>query len=114
MRFKCKLTPCIHKKEPDIEKFSNQSEWLENTLVEAEKQSDTSHTLQNPAQEDRSMKRNKEEGSYIAETATETKFKLRYKKNPKINPASKEKETVEVIDIEITEKDTVPPIVVEN
>lgn len=34
MREKCKLTPYVHDKKPDIEKFSNQSEWLENTLVE--------------------------------------------------------------------------------
>ena len=104
MRVKCKLTLYIHEKKPDIEKFSNQTEWLENTLVEVDKQSDTSHILQTPAQEDRGMKRNREEWSYIAETTTETKFKLIYNKKPKINPASKEKETVEVIDTKIPEK----------
>ena len=46
MRVKCKLTPYIHEKKFEIEKFSNQFEWLENTLVEADKQSDTSHILQ--------------------------------------------------------------------
>ena len=101
MRAKCKLTPYIHEKKPNIEKFSNQTKWLENTLVEADKQSDTSHILQTPAQEDRSMKRNREEGSYTAETTTETKFKLRYNKNPKIYPADKEKETIEVVDTKI-------------
>ena len=52
MRVKCKLTPYVQENKPEIEKFSNQSEWLENTLVEVEKQSDTSQTLQTPAQED--------------------------------------------------------------
>ena len=83
MRVKCKLTPYINENKPEIEKFSNQTEWLENTLVEADKQSDTSHIFQTPAQEDKSMKINREEGSYTAETTTETKFKLRYSKRPK-------------------------------
>ena len=68
IKVKRKFTPYIHEKKSEIEKFSNQSEWLEKTLVEAEKQSDTSQTLQTPAQEDKNSKRNKEEGSYIVET----------------------------------------------
>ena len=48
MRVKCKLTPYIHEKKTEIEKFSNQSEWLENTLVEVDKKNDTSHILQTP------------------------------------------------------------------
>ena len=60
------------------------------------------------------MKINKEEGSYKTETTTETKFKLRYLKKHKINSTSKEKETVEVIDTEIPEKDIVPPTIIEN
>ena len=51
------MNPYVHEKKPEIEKFSNQSEWLENTLVEVEKQSDTSQTLQTPAQEDKNVKR---------------------------------------------------------
>ena len=70
MRVKCKLTPYIHEKKTEIEKFSYQSKWLENALVEADKQIDTSHILQTPAQEDRIMKINREEGSYTAETTT--------------------------------------------
>ena len=37
LRVKCKLTPYVDEKKPDIEKYSNQSEWLENTLIEEEK-----------------------------------------------------------------------------
>ena len=77
MRVKFKLNPYVHEKKPDIEKLSNQSEWLENTLVETENEGDTSQTQQNPAQEDKNAKRNRGEGSYIAETTIETKFKLR-------------------------------------
>ena len=49
MRVKCKLTPYIHEKKPKIEKFSNQSEWLENTLVEDDQKGDTSPIMQTPA-----------------------------------------------------------------
>ena len=34
------------RKKPEIEKYANQTEWEENTLVDAEKESDTSQTLQ--------------------------------------------------------------------
>ena len=87
---------------------------MENTLVEAGKQSDTSQTLQNSNQEDRNAKRNREEGSYTAETTTETKFKLRYSKIPKLNHSNKEVETIEVIDTETTTKDKEPPTIIEE
>ena len=45
MRVKCKLTPYIHEKKQDIEQYVNQTQWLENTLVDVVKQGDTSHTL---------------------------------------------------------------------
>ena len=70
MRVKCKLTLYIHDKKPEIEKFANQTEWLENTLMQSVKQGDTSHTLQTPNQEDITMKRIREEGTYTAETTT--------------------------------------------
>ena len=53
LRVKCKLTPYVQEKKPDIEKYSNQSKWLENTLIQAEKKGYTSQILQAPAQEDR-------------------------------------------------------------
>jgi len=34
LRFKIKLGPSIHQPRLDIEKFVNQSEWLENTLID--------------------------------------------------------------------------------
>ena len=37
LRVKFKLTPFIHESKPEIEKYSNQSEWLENTLREVDK-----------------------------------------------------------------------------
>ena len=41
LRVICKLTPFIHESKPEIEKFSNQIEWIENTLAEAASQKDT-------------------------------------------------------------------------
>ena len=54
------------------------------------------------------MKINREEGSYTVETTIESKFKLRYSKKPKINPADKEKETVEILYTDIQDKEIVP------
>ena len=34
LRIKVKLGPFIHHPRPNIERFSNQSEWLENTLID--------------------------------------------------------------------------------
>jgi len=34
LRLKVKLGPFIHHPKPDIERFSNQSKWLENTLID--------------------------------------------------------------------------------
>ena len=34
IRVKCKLPPFIHEPKPDIEKFANQIEWVENTLID--------------------------------------------------------------------------------
>ena len=101
MRVKCKLTPYIHEKKPKIEQYVNQTEWLENTLVDAVKQGDTSHTLQTENQGEKATKRVREEGTYIVETTTETRFKLRYNKKPKINPVDKEKVTIEVEDKDV-------------
>ena len=75
-------------------------------MLESIKQCDTSHTLQTANQEDKTIKRNREESSYTAETTTWTRFKLIYNKKPKINPVDKAKETVEILDEENTKKDT--------
>ena len=65
--------------------------------------------MQAPDQEDKSSKKIREEGSYTAETTNETKFKLMYRKKPKLNPFNEVVETIEVIDIDTTVKDNAPP-----
>ena len=60
MRMKCKLTPYLHDKILEIENFVNQTKWLENTLVEAVKQGDTSHTQKTVNQGDKATERGKE------------------------------------------------------
>ena len=89
LRVKCKLAPYIHEKKLEIEQYVNQIEWLENTLVYAIKQGDTSHTLQTANQGEKVTKGFWEEGTYIAETTTETRFKLRYNKKSKLNLVDK-------------------------
>lgn len=42
---KFKLSPFMHYFRPDIEKYANQSEWLENTLIDMEKQMDISSIM---------------------------------------------------------------------
>lgn len=37
LRLKFKLIPFMHESKPDIEKYANQSDWLENTLIDVEK-----------------------------------------------------------------------------
>ena len=37
LRVKFKLTPFVHESKPDVKKYSNLSEWMENTLQELEK-----------------------------------------------------------------------------
>jgi len=61
LRVKFKLTPFIDESKPEIEKYSNQLEWLENTLQEVDKQVDTSSILQTPDPPDRNSKRAREE-----------------------------------------------------
>ena len=83
-------------------------------MVEIVKQGDTSHTLKTVNQEDKATKRIREEGTYTAETKTKTRFKIRYNKKPKLNPVNKEKETIEVLDEENTEKNTNVATVIVN
>ena len=101
MRVKCKLTPYIHEKKPEIEKYVNKTKWLENTLVDVVKRGDTSHTLQTANQGEKTTKRVREEGTYISKTTTETRFKNRYNKNPKVNSVDKGKLTIESEDTDV-------------
>ena len=45
LRLKFNLSPFMHDSKLDIETFANQLEWLENTLMDMEKQMDTSSIL---------------------------------------------------------------------
>ena len=46
----------MHESRVDIEKYANQSERLENTLIDMEKQMDTSSILHTSALQDKSTK----------------------------------------------------------
>ena len=52
-------------------------------------------------------KRNREEGSYTAETTTIFFLKLMYRKKPKLNPVNEGVEIIEVVDLDTTTKDMV-------
>ena len=45
LRLKLKLSAFMHESRQYIEKYANQSEWLENTLIDVENQIDTSSFL---------------------------------------------------------------------
>ena len=64
------MTPFIHESKLDIEKISNQIEWVENTLIEAVNQRNTSHPLEVAKEPETSTEIIREEGAYTAETTT--------------------------------------------
>ena len=104
IRVKNKLPPFIHEPKPDIEKFSNQTEWVENTLIdtvinaEPTQKMDTTLAMIASKRTETSTKRGRDEGAYTTETITDTKFKLIYNKRLKFSSIGKEK----VIDVEDT------------
>ena len=63
-------------------------------MIDVINQGDTSHTLQITNQVEKATKKVREEGTYIAETTTETRFKLRYNKKPKIDSVDKGEVTI--------------------
>ena len=83
-------------------------------MIETVKHGDTSHTMKTVNQEDKTAKRVREEGTYIAETTKETRFKFRYNKKPKLNLVDKEKETIEILEEEDPEKNIDVATVIEN
>ena len=83
-------------------------------MIEAIRQGDTSHTLEAVNQGEKAIKRDREEGNYIAETTTETRFKLRYNKKPKLNSVDKGKVTIEVEDTDVPKTNTDAAIVILN
>lgn len=96
LRVKCKLTPFTHESKPEIEKFANQIEQVENTLTEAVNQRNTNHTLEISKQLETSTERIREEGAYTAETTTETNFEIIYNKRPKLDTKTRGKVTIYV------------------
>jgi len=100
LRVKCKFTPFIHEAKPEIENFSNQIEWTENTLIDAMNKGNTSQPLEISKQPETSTKIIREERTYTAETTIETKFKVIYNKRPKLYSTDKEKVTIDVEEIE--------------
>ena len=109
LRVKCKLTPFIHESKPEIEKFANQIEWVENTLTEAVNQRNTSHPLEVSKQPETSTKRIREEGAYTREATTETKFKIIYNKRSKLDTTAKGKVTIDVEETETLNTNTEQP-----
>ncbi len=133
LKFKVKLGPFIHHPRPDIERYANQFEWLENTLIDmentvvdventlidVEKQIDTSSFLQFPAlreptniplllqtpiNEGKNVKRTREEVSSSTMETTDEQFEINYRKRPKFNPITEQEDTFGTV--EITNTDT--------
>jgi len=99
LRLNFKLSPFMHESRPGIEKYANQLEWLENTLIDMEKQMDTSSILHTPTLQDRNSKRTREEGSCSNKDTTDDRFEIMYMKKLKINPINEQEETVETVEI---------------
>ena len=87
----------MHESKVDIEKYANLSEWLENTLIDMEKQVDSSSILHTPALQDKSTKRTREEGSFSSIDTTHDIFEIMYKKKPKLNLVNEQEEIVETV-----------------
>lgn len=63
LRVENKTTPYIHTSRPEIEKYVNRSEWVENTLQEVEEQLFSTSNLQNLFPQVKVSKRQREKGS---------------------------------------------------
>lgn len=60
--------------------------------------------LQTPANEDKSTKRTREEGSSSAMETTDEQFEISYRKRPKLNLVTEQEDTIDLV--EITDTDT--------
>jgi len=132
LRLKVKLGTFIHHPGLDIDRFSNQSECIENTLIDmentvvdventlidVEKKIDTSSLLQvlaleelmnippllqTPANEDKNEKRTREEGYSSAMETTDDQFEISYRKMPKLNLVTEQEDTIDTVEISDTE-----------
>lgn len=92
---------------------------VESTLIDVEKHIDTSSFLHVPslqeqmsitpilqtlANEDRNVKRTREEGSSSAMDTTDERYEINYRKMPKLNPITEQEDTIGIV--EIIETDT--------
>ena len=117
LRLKFKLIPFMHESRVDIEKYANQSEWLEDTLIDMGKQMDTSSILHTPALQDKNEKRTREEGSCSNKDTTDVIFEIMYRKKPKLNLVNEQEqivETLQIIDTGIVLREKTAPIVSEE
>ena len=82
LRVKFKLTSFIHELKPEIKKFSNQAEWVENTLtdtantIETVGKMNTAQALEVVKLPEILAKRGREEGAYTTETTTKNKIQI--------------------------------------
>jgi len=89
---KFKLIPFTHESRLEIERYTNQSEWLENTLLDMEEKIDTSSILHTLALQDINSKRTREEGSCSNKDTTDNKFEIMYSKRTNLNPINEQEE----------------------
>lgn len=59
--------------------------------------------LQTPTNEDKNLKRNREGGSNLDMETTNEHFEISYRKRPKLNPVTKQEETIELVEISNTD-----------
>ena len=84
---------------------------------------DTGSILHTPALQDRNEKRTREEGSCSSIDTTHDRFKIMYRKKPKLNPVNEEEEqgeiigiveTLKIIDRETMVRENIAPLVSEE
>lgn len=98
----------MHESRPNIERYANQSEWLENTLLDMEEQMDTSSFPHTPSLQDINAQRTREEGSCSNKDTTNNKFEMMYRKSTKLKPVNEQEEvidTIAIIDIDTVIKE---------
>lgn len=75
-----KETPYVHTQRPEIEKYMNQKNWIENTLQEAEEQVLSRIALETPIPREKTEKRPREEDSPSVTEFSAKEFKIYTKK----------------------------------
>lgn len=80
LRVENKTTPYIHTPRPEIEKYVNQSVWAENTLQEAEEKLVSTSNLQTPTPQEKTIKRQREEGTSSTTGSEAKEFRIIYRK----------------------------------